>query len=370
MCKPKLTGMFHRTPRVLVALLALAVIATACSSDTSDDSTTTTTQAPTTTTTTTPSTTTSTTTSSTTSTVPTVEVSDAINGLPADDALIDRRMVAVKIDNHPNARPQSGIEQADAVFEVLVEGGLTRFIAMFHQSDVEYVGPNRSGRITDGKVMTALGESVLQISGAQPWVQAILASDGINVSYDNGSTTYRVSGRPAPHNLYSSTLAIRDYADARGWPDEGPGNLFVFGDATPGEAEATTIAVPFSDRPPSTWAWDGERYLRFQGNSAHEWVDAEGETGQVAYDTLVVMKMDKYIARDPAGVGSSIPTVETVGTGEALVFHHGEVLSGTWERGSLEDPFTLLTSTGSDLVLPTGTVWVHLVPDTFTVTWE
>lgn len=357
----------HLSPLV-VGLVAFAVLASACSSDTpAATTTTTTTQA---TTTTTQATTTTTTQATTTTEMPQVEVAATINGLPAEDDLIDRRVVGIKIDNHPNARPQSGLEQADAVYEVLVEGGLTRFIALFHQSDVDYIGPNRSGRVTDSKVMASLAGAPLQISGAQGWVQDIFRDEGINVIYDNGVTTYRTPERPKPHNLYSSTLLVREWADERGWPDENPGNLFTYGEPTPFQATAEQIVVPFSDAPPSTWTWDGERYLHFQGTEEHVWVDADGATGQIAMDTLVVMKMRKYIARNPAGSGTPLPTVETVGTGEAFVFHSGGVVSGTWERGATSDPFTLVAADGSDLVLPPGTVWMHLVPDTMTVTWE
>lgn len=362
--------MTRKAPTLLLGLVAFALIAAACSSGGSDDSTTTTTSEVTTTTTEAGTTTTAPGTSTTT-TDPGIEISGAINGLPADESLIERRVVAVKIDNHIKARPQSGLEVADAVFEIPVEGGITRFIALFHQSDAEYVGPNRSGRVTDSKIMASMSGGPIQISGAQPWVQSVFRSDDVNVSYDNGFTTFRRSHRSAPHNLFTSTLLVREWADESEWPDESPGNLFTFGEPTPGQGSATTIEVPFSGTPPSTWAWDGEQYLHFQGTEPHVWVtENDEETGQVAFDTLVVMKMTKYTARPASGSGTSIPAVETVGTGDALVFYGGEVVAGTWERGSIEDRFTLTAEDGTELVLPPGRVWIHLQPDTETVTWE
>lgn len=311
-----------------------------------------------------------TTTTTTTTTIPELVVAATVNGLPADDALIDRRVVAIKIDNHPKARPQSGLQAADAVYEVLVEGGLTRFIALFHQSDLDYVGPNRSGRPTDSTIVAALNGAPFQISGAQPWVQAILRKDGINVVYDNGVTTGRIPSRSAPQNLYTSSLRIREWADDNGWPDENPGNLFAYGEPTPGEGKAAKITITFSDAAPAVWAWDGEKYLRYHGTTPHEWIDEEGNTGQVAFDTLVAMKMRRYIKSDPTGQGSSVPTMDTVGTGEALVLYNGQVVSGTWERGSTSDPFFLLGADGTEIVLPPGRVWISLVPDTKTITWE
>jgi len=308
----------------------------------------------------------------TTTTIPAVEVSKAINGLPADDELVDRRVVAIKIDNHPNARPQSGLEIADAVYEVLVEAGLTRFISLFHQSDTDYVGPNRSGRPTDSKLVAALAGGPLQVSGAQGWVKSIFREDAINVSWDNGFTTYRMPDRPRPHNLYTSSLLVREWADNQEWPDDNPGNLFNFGEATDGEGPATSIQVEYSDSTTSNWEWDEElqQYLHFQGTEPHEWVTEDGDTGQVSFDTIVVMKMRKYIARNPAGSGTSLPTVDSVGTGEAVVFFLGQAVTGTWEREDITEPFTLTTEDGTDLVLPPGRIWMSLIPDDRSITWE
>ncbi len=363
--------MLRSSLRLFGVLAALAIIASACSSSdntaepattlapvttiakVAETSTTSTTVAPTTTTT----------------TVPQVEVSDAINGLPADEALIDRRVVAVKIDNHPKARPQSGLEVADVVYEILVEGGVTRFIALFHQSDLDYVGPNRSGRPTDAAVLKAI-DPVFQISGAQSWVQKVLKAEGIRVLYDNGVTTYRVSHRSAPQNLYTNTFAIRDRADTKGWDDENPGNLFAFGEPTPGVEIATRVTIEFSDAPPARWEFDGEKYLRSNGDKPHEWVNRDGERGRVAFETIVVLKARKYIAADPAGKGSSVPAMDTVGKGEAFVFTGGVVVKGTWERGSKSDPFYLSTPAGDEIVLPPSRLWISIVPDTRPVTWE
>lgn len=356
-----------------MSLVLLALVAAGCSSSVDAAAPTTTTTAPTTTSTTAPATTTTaptTTTSSTTSTIPELVVGDTVNGLPADEALANRRVVAIKIDNHPKARPQSGLQIADAVYEILVEGGLTRFIALFHQSDIDYVGPNRSGRPTDSTIISSLNGAPFQISGAQAWIQSIFRKDGINVVYDNGVTTGRIPSRSAPQNLYTSSLAIRDWADSKGWPDENPGNLFNYGEPTAPEGDAAKITISFSDAAPAVWAWDGERYLRYNGTTPHMWIDEDGNTDQVAFDTLVTMKMRRYIKSDPTGQGSSVPAMDTVGSGEATVFYGGKVVSGTWERGSSTDPFFLMGSDGAEIVLPPGRVWISLVPDTKIVVWE
>ena len=138
---------------------------------------------------------TSTSSAPTTTEAPTTTLASAvspINGLPVDDpTLLDRRLLAVKVDNHPNARPQSGINLADMVFEIRVEG-ITRFLTMWMQSDAEFLGPMRSGRPTDATLLAALNTPTFAISGAQGWVQSMITSMGINLLTESTPAAFRV----------------------------------------------------------------------------------------------------------------------------------------------------------------------------------
>jgi hypothetical protein len=354
------------------ALIALVLALSACSTsdDAAESTIVTTTVAPTTTTTTVAPTTTTTVAPTTTITVPTINVSESINGVVNDsEDLINRRVVAVKIDNHPRARPQVALNQADAVYETLVEGGITRFIALYQTQDFEKVGPNRSGRVTDSDLIKGL-DATFQISGAQRWVKNIFRADGINVLYDNGVSTYRDKSRPAPHNLFASTPKIREIADDRGWSNDNPGNMFLFGDAPSSGIAATTISMSFSGGINANWEWDGDAYLRSNGATAHETVDADGATDQVSADLLIALHVREFIAHNPAGSGTSLPTADTVGTGNAMVFYDGEIVEGTWTRETDEDMFTLTNEDSTAMVIPPGRMWISLIPNTEYVTWE
>ena len=352
-------------------LVAFALLLAACTQGASAEtsSTTTTTSAPPTTTTTTsappPTTTTTATTTTTTTTIP---VANTINGLPAgSEELASRRVVAVKVDNHPRARPQFNLEHADAVYELLVEAGLTRFIALFHQSDIELLGPVRSGRPTDPTLVNTLG-APFQISGAQPWVVSRMLSADTYLVGDNGVTTWRNHDRPRPNNLMTSTSAIRAWADEKGWPDEPPPPLFVYGEPSTMDDTATRITFDWSAQPPVRWIWNGEKYLRFADSAHHLWVDDSATASIVTADALVVLKARRYIAS--GGSGSPVPALETVGEGDALAFYNGGVVGGTWQRGSEEELIRVTLADGSELVLPPGRVWVSVFPDTRTVSWE
>lgn len=359
----------------LFALVVFAVFATACGGD---DVTTTT--APLTSlapieTTAVDATTATTTTLAATTTTTTLPPSP-LNGMGVEDAsLLDRRAVAVKIDNHWEARPQSGIEQADAVYELVVEGGLTRFIALFHHSDTEYLGPIRSGRPTDPTLVKYIG-APLQISGAQSWISGVIAGYGVKLLGDNGNTTFRIRTRSAPHNLYGSTLLMRDEADRRDYPDVPPEQpIFNFGEPTEGNPGAADITLDWSDRPVVRWEWTGSEYLRFNGDIPHSWrtapvEDEEPTDEQIATDTLVVITAAKYWASSSSGAGSAVPALDTVGSGIAYVFYGGVVVEGQWARESVDERFELTLEDGSAITIPAGRLWISIFPNNQRVTWE
>lgn len=285
-----------------------------------------------------------------------------VNGMPVADAdLLDRRIIAVKIDNHANARPQSGIDQANAVIEMPVEG-ITRFIALFHDRDVEYLGPVRSGRPTDGKVLHPLG-ATFAISGGQDWVISSIRNEGVHLIGEQRPAMFRIRGRRAPHNLYTDTNLLRQVADEREYPDDPPPQLFQFGPLPAGAERAGEIVMNFGNGFIVSWDYDlaSNRYLRrFGGNQAMV-VTEEGEESPIGADTLIVMLARRYIEQAPAGA-TSVPALDTVGSGEAFVFSGGRMTSGTWSRETSADLIELTDEEGDPLAVPAGFIWIAFVP--------
>lgn len=295
-----------------------------------------------------------------------------INGLPATGLATERRVIAVKIDNAFAARPQSGIQSADAMMELMVEGGLSRMIGLFHHSDSTFVGPVRSVRPTDA-VLESLGATV-GISGAQPWIADMVGAAGVSIIREGEvgpPTLFRISTRVAPYNLYTNSLELRREADRRGYPDEPPPHLFDFGPFQYGDAPtATTIDVSWSDPVSTVWAWDGIRYRRSMGTTAQFWRDDEGNSDRIVADTLVVIFGQYYEVGAPPGVnGSIVPAMATIGSGRLLVFNNGRVLEGTWTRPNNESWFSFSVD-GAELVVPPGIPWFHVIPHDRPVTWN
>jgi hypothetical protein len=349
-------------------------VAAACGGDTA--STTTTTAAPTTSTsvTTTTSTTVTTTTSTTIATGPTVTTlpegfRSPINGLhPELETLLDRRGIAVKVDNHPDARPQSGIQRADAMIEILVEGGFTRFIALFHDNDIDYIGPIRSIRPTDSTLIQWL-DVPLAYSGGQPWVQDLFATRSIRLIGENAM--FRISSREAPQNLYGDTTRFRTVSDQRGYDDDPPRWLYDIGIWEFPDESATEITIRWSANTVVRWVYTDGKYLRFNGTTPHLWRAEDGTEGQISADVLVTLTGRAYTAAPPSGVtGTPVPATDTVGSGRARVFAYGLVWVGIWERDGINEPFRLISDDGSVAVVPPGVPWVSILPDIATLTFE
>jgi hypothetical protein len=359
---------------VAVAVAASALIA-ACggggddAAETSPPTTaraTTTTEASTTTTTE-PATTTSTTEVATTTTeVPIVRM--PLTGVPVEDAaaIPARPALAVKIDNHPRARPQAGLNQADIVFEEIVEGSLTRFAAVFHSQDADPVGPIRSGRSQDVDMLGPLDGPAFAWSGGNANVRGLIRSSDF-VNLDAGFTPgyYRRSGRGgAPHNLYSSTQAL--WANVPPEEMTAPPSIFTY--LRPEESftgdPATVIEVPM-DGIRVRWEWDAEAgvYRRFQNGSSH---DTEND-GQVTTDTVIVFGTEYR----PSPADRRSPEAQTLGTGPVFVFSEGQVRSGSWIHLDRTDPYGLVAPDGSLIGIPAGRTFVELARDGENfVTWE
>ncbi len=302
-----------------------------------------------------------------------LEIFNTVNGLAAEsEVFMNRRAVAVAIDDHGSARPQAGLAEADLVYEMLIEGGVTRFAAVFHQSDLDWVGPVHSGRVTNVGALRWL-DGAFQMSGAQAWVRDVYRAEGLRALSDTGASTFREQSRRAPHNLYTSTLLIRDQADSLGWPDGNPGNVFDFGVPTGSDTPATEVRFDWSDQPDVIWRWNGEAYERYNAETPHTSVTEEtkAESGEiVTTPMIVVIKGSVRLDQSPAGEGTPLPTTETIGEGDALVFANGTVVEGVWQRDDYAEKFVLMTTDGTPIVLRPSKMWIVIFPDNRAVSWE
>ena len=294
-------------------------------------------------------------------------VNSPVNGLPMSPGSNNLIVIGIKNDNNVRARPQSGPQKADAVVEVLVEGGMTRFINIFYQSDTNYHGPIRSARPTDPTVLRPL-DGVLVASGATGGLIPEILDIGVPVITDRRPEYFRISSRNAPHNLYADTYKLKNLAISKGYRKSiNPQPLFPWGDPDFNIwSNNSYLKLTFSSQTNTTWTWDGFSYVRtyydaYKNSSStniHYWQDENDNSSQISTDTVIALFCEPYI--HPL----QLPSVKTVGEGRAIILHNGKMLDAIWKRGSNLDPFHIVDSNDNILYVPTGKLWISLVPNT------
>ena len=286
-----------------------------------------------------------------------------LTGAPATEEEAARPAVAVKIENSPAAYPLSGLEEAEVVFEELVEGGMTRFMAIYHCTDSKKAGPVRSARVVDPPIMSPITR-ILAAAGGNALVRKELDKAKIVVIDEDtkGGALRRISraGISSEHTLYGDTSKIRQVGSKKfdELPQEG---IFRFGDAPSGGEPARSVTLFFSQGDPITYKWSGGGWQRSQHGAP---LPVEG--GKIAPENFIIelhkVNYSKKIV-DPVG-NPSIEIVDPVGSGQALVFRDGKVFEATWSRKAITDRVVYETKDGEEIALSEGTTWVALLPNT------
>jgi hypothetical protein len=268
-----------------------------------------------------------------------------------------RTALAVKIDNHNDARPPMNIDQADVIYEEMVEYNLTRLIAVFHSDIPDVVGPVRSIRTSDIDILDQLNTPLLSASGANSGVLAAVAgADLVNVNaIVAGSAYFRDNSLRAPHNLFTRTADLYEFAGGQGGT---PPALFTYrerDEAPVGGVPAIGVNVNFG-RTVADFSWDpvAQGWARLQDGTPHV-----TRTGlQLAPENVVVLEMVYGVS--PADAQS--PEVESIGTGNAYIFTAGQVVFGTWSRTASSDPIVIMDQDGAPIALTPGLTMVELAP--------
>ncbi len=288
----------------------------------------------------------------------------ALTGLPSDPARAGRPGLVVKLDNAPKGRPQAGINEADVVLEEGVEGGITRFAAVFHSADAPTVGPVRSARSTDIIFSTQLGKPLFAYSGANAvFAELLRTSPLVDVGVGRIPDIYRrEKGRPALYNLFSGTDAMVARAPAGATP---PAPLFAYravGEPAPAGDPAPVVQALWKDkvRTEVVYEWDpaAKGFARTQNGTPH--VDAAGKRAAPENVVLQVVPYRNTGLRDRSG--AEVPEAELIGEGELVVLTDGKLVRGRWSRPDAAAITSYKDANGATIKLTPGRTWIELVP--------
>ncbi|VEF49175.1 lipoprotein [Bacillus freudenreichii] len=272
------------------------------------------------------------------------------------------RAVAVTINNHPDARPQSGLSQADVVYEVLAEGKVTRFLAIFQSEKPESIGPVRSAR--QYFIDLSQGYDALFIAhGYSPEAKESLKSgaiDNINGIQHDGTLFKRVDFRQAPHNSYITFKNIEKGAEDAGYEmDEAPKPLSFLTDEEAGNLSgdaAANVKVAYSQDENfiADYHYDSEneKYTRSSGGA--ETVEYDNDN-PVLLDNVIVIEAAHTIKDSEGRLG-----IDLNSGGKAYVFQKGIAQEAEWKN---EDGRVFPYINGEPIKLIPGKTWINIVPE-------
>lgn len=286
-------------------------------------------------------------------------------GREVSPEVYQRRPLAVMVDNLAAARPQSGLDKADMVYEVLAEGGITRFFALF-QGDADVVGPVRSVRhyfldlvLEHQAILVHCGQS----PQAEADIPALKISNINELAGGQGQYFWRSKDRQAPHNLYTSTDQLRQGVARSGYAatlSSTSLSPFFRRGAMPASAPAATdITIRYPDSYLHYlvgYRYANGVYLRSSEGQPH--TAAPGGQQLTADSVLVQYVPAKPIPNDP----QLRIDVFFVGQGKAKLFTGGKALDATWKKESRSARTEFYDAEGKRLTVPPGRTWVMVVP--------
>jgi len=293
-----------------------------------------------------------------------------------DQDVLNRRPIAVKVPNFPAGyvRPQSGLNQADLVFEHITEGPITRFTAIFYDETPEDVGPIRSARLIDLE-LPAMYDAALAYSGSSIGVAQRLGDSDFRerILRSNTPGYYRTGeNKPYEHTLYGDPTLWWEALAERG-ENRAPvlANYMAFSSEPPTGGEPVThITVDYRGRAIADWDYDPEngRYWRESDGEVH--VD-ENTGEQLNFANVVVVFAHHQINYSicETQIGDTCQAFSTEiqiwGEGPALIFRDGRQYEATWHRAQREQPLTFTDASGESIPLAIGNTWFQMVPDDY-----
>jgi hypothetical protein len=312
--------------------------------------------------------------------IPTTETSK-VSGrqIPIGDNA--KPIYAIQIENSPEARPQSGLKEADIISEAVAEGGITRFNAIFHDFVPANIGPIRSLRPYYIDWFLPYNAPIVHAGGSPEALSDIRSLGVQDMEHGvNGAYFRRVSNRYAPHNLYSTGSQMLDLYTKKGYSNgDFTGLIRKEIPKETDETEEATETTPTPAPAPTaktinlkisstlynvSYSYDAatNKYLRAQGGGPH--IDAESGQ-QLQTDVVIVPVMSKKIHPDRVHTQYG-----SVGSGKVFVFQDGGVIEGTWKKEARNTQWQLLDAAGAPIALNPGQTWFTMIDAAASVTYQ
>jgi hypothetical protein len=276
-------------------------------------------------------------------------------------------VTAIMIENSPDARPQSGLKDAEVVYEAVAEGGITRFLALYQQHHPKLIGPVRSVRLYYVDWLTPYNASVAHVGGSYKALKVVRKGGYRDIDqFFNPNTYWRATDRYAPHNVYTSSAKLSALNKAKGYKFSHP-EPFERGDVkVPAKKTATRVTINISGPSyNSTYLYSSKTksYARSQAGAPH----LDREKGQIKARVVVALRV-KMVTVFEDGYREDI---KTSGAGTAVIFQNGKATKVKWKKADRKGQLRFYDANGAVFKLARGTTWITAVPtDGGSVTWK
>lgn len=269
--------------------------------------------------------------------------------------------VLVMVDNYVKARPQSGLDKADIVYEMMAEGGITRYMAVYYSEKADVIGPVRSARYYFVELAKGYNAPLAHAGGSQ---EALALIQRINIKdldeiYNAGGYFWRDNKEKMPHNLYTGTDKLIKGANKKGYKVIPPPTI-IRGNIDLNKAkDGENFAIDYSAGTYKylvSWQYNGMEYERFINNKPHVMRDG---TNITADNVIVISAQTSTYIKD----GVPLSDIKIVGKGKAQYFINGQMFTGGWVKESSPKPLIFLDEKGENVIIKEGKVWVQVVPN-------
>ena len=303
----------------------------------------------------------------------------SLTGLPGPDDAQIQPIVVVKIENDPVVRPQTGLDRADLIFEELVEGGMTRFAAIYQSDLPDEVGPVRSVRHVDVAIAEPMADAFVFSGGARRTMKFVKRKIPTTISVINEGAPgmYRKPGLSAPHDLFIKLSEMLDSIAAKNTASTG---FFVRPETSATTASPTatssssasasptavtgksvsSVGVVFSSFAGPNWKWNDTDKLWMRSEGIKPFLNKDGT--QFGTNNLVIIEVREIDAGYKGQTGGYVPRTVLTGSGRAWVLSDGKAIELAWNKPFVDAQMELTDLDGNPFTMPTGRSWVELVP--------
>jgi len=292
------------------------------------------------------------------------DTESSLNGVLTTKEIAMRRPIAVVIENHPDSRPQSGLDKTGLVYEAVTEGGITRFLAFFVENDLQEIGPVRSARTYTVKFADEYNAFYAHVGGngdALALIKELTSFYDLD-EFGLGKFFWRDKKRYAPHNAYSSTDKLREAAKSKKWDINADYDKWLFKDEPKVEerGDGKKITIDFSSASYKVdYYYDKDNNVYKRNLAGKEHVDKNSKQ-QIKAKTVIIQYAQSWLKPGETPKEGQSTEIKNDGTGKAVIFMDGKKITSTWKKTSRKTRTKFFDENGDEIKFDRGPIWIEM----------